>query len=92
MLATVMQTYPSNLTFKRDLIGPRLQSWNALVDRLALVELSHIIDEFRWNLTGNDIFSVDSMYRELVHSDVPVDNNNKIWQMKVPLRLKIFAW
>ena len=33
-----------------------------------------------------------SMYRALIQSDVPVDNNNKIWKMKIPLKNKIFAW
>ena len=28
----------------------------------------------------------------MVHSDIPVDNNEKLWQMKIPLKLKIFAW
>ena len=32
------------------------------------------------------------MYRALVQSDVPVDNNKKIWKMKIPLKNKIFAW
>jgi hypothetical protein len=30
-LAIVMQSSPPEVTFKRDLIGPRLDSWNALL-------------------------------------------------------------
>ena len=60
-LASVMQTSPPNVTFRRDLLGPRLQSWNALLDRLAMVELSQGAGEFCWNLSGNGKFSVDSM-------------------------------
>jgi hypothetical protein len=25
-------------------------------------------------------------------SDLPVDNNKKIWKMKIPLKIKIFGW
>lgn len=32
------------------------------------------------------------MYRALAQAEVPVDNNRKIWCMKVPLKLKIFRW
>jgi hypothetical protein len=32
------------------------------------------------------------MYRALVDTNIPVDNNQKIWKMKVPLKVKIFAW
>ena len=62
--------------------------WNDLLGRLASVQLSQGSDEFRWNLNGNELFSVDSMYRVLLHSDMPVDNNKKIWCMKIPLKLK----
>jgi hypothetical protein len=49
-------------------------------------------DEFRWNLTGNDSFSVASMYNALIQPDIPIDNNSKIWKMKIPLKTKVFAW
>ena len=53
-----------------------------------MVHLSHGSDVFRWNLHGNGQFSVESMYRALIQSDVPVDNNKKIWKMKILLRIK----
>jgi hypothetical protein len=28
------------------------------------------------------------MYKALIHPDIPVDNNKKIWKMKVPLKNK----
>ena len=57
-----------------------------------MVQLSQGPDEFRWNLNANGKFSVDSMYRALIHSDIPVNSNKKIWKMKIPLKLKFFAW
>ena len=45
-LATVMQESTLNIAFRRNLIGPRLASWNALLERLAVVQLSQGHDKF----------------------------------------------
>jgi len=87
-----MESFPPNMMFRRDLVGPRLAVWNVLLGRLALVQLTQGSDVFRWNLHENGKFSVESMYKALIHSDVPVDNNKNIWKMKVPLKLKNFTW
>ena len=84
-LATVMQSSPPVVTFGRDLVGPKLEAWNALLERLAMVQLSTGKDIFRWTLNENGKFSVDSMYRALIQSDMPVDKNKKLWKMKIPL-------
>ena len=44
-LAKVMETFPPNMTFRRDLVGPRLASWNELLQRLALVNLTQGTDD-----------------------------------------------
>jgi hypothetical protein len=36
-IATVMESSPSNVTFKRNLLGPKLVSYNVLFQRLATV-------------------------------------------------------
>lgn len=65
---------PSNVSFRRDFVGPRLTTSNALLGRLAHVQLSQGFDEFYWNLHQSGSFTVDSMYWALVHSDAPVTN------------------
>jgi hypothetical protein len=80
------------VTFRRDLIGARLASWHALQERLANVQLTDEHDEFHWNLTENGKFSVDSMYKALLYSEAPIYKNKHIWKMKIPLRIKVFAW
>src|SRR6266540_837694 len=87
-----METSPPNVSFRRDLVGSRLVDWYALLDRLDMIQLSQGSDEFRWTLHENGKFLVDSMYRALVHSDVPADSNKQIWKMKMPLKTKKFAW
>jgi hypothetical protein len=78
--------------FRRDLIGPRLAAWNALLARLATVQLMPGLDEFCWSLLKNIKFSVDSMKKALLHPFIPVDDNNMIWNMKIPLNTKVFGW
>ena len=75
-LQKVMETSPSSMSFKRDLIGPKLASWNELLLRLASIQLVQGGDEFRWNLTKNGNFSVSSMYKALIISSQPVVNKN----------------
>ena len=74
-LAKVMENSPPNVTFRRDLVGPRLASWNELLQCLAVVNLMEGTDEFRWNLHVNGKFSVDSMYKALIQPDLPVDTS-----------------
>ena len=35
---------------------------------------------------------MDSMYRALVQPVEPVVNNKLIWNMKIPIKTKVFAW
>ena len=87
-LAMVMQSSPPTMTFRRDLVGPRLEAWNTLLGSLAMIHLSPGLDIFCWSLHENGKFSVDSMYRALIQSDMSVDNNKKhLWKMKMPLKI-----
>jgi hypothetical protein len=77
-LAMVMQNSPLEVTFKRDLVGPGLASWNALLQRLEMVQLSQDpMIEIRWNLKESGKFYVDSMYNTMIQSGTPIDNNKK---------------
>jgi hypothetical protein len=46
-LAKVLETSPPNVTFRKDLVGPMLASWNELLHRLALAHLTQGSDEFQ---------------------------------------------
>jgi hypothetical protein len=91
-IAHVLESNPPNVTFRRNLYGPRLVSWENLLQRLASVQLIDGKDEFQWNLHENGKFSVASMYNALISSGLPVLDNKKIWKMKIPLKNKFFAW
>jgi hypothetical protein len=74
------------------LIGPRLAAWNALLQRLATVQLLHGTDEFCWSLHANGMFFVNSMYKALIQPEILVDNNKMIWKMKIPIKTKKIGW
>jgi hypothetical protein len=65
-IALVMATSPPDVTFRRDLIGPKLVAWNALFQCLDSIQLSAGPDEFYWNLHPNGKilcrFSIQSNY------------------------------
>ena len=48
--------------------------------------LSQGPDEFSVE-SANNLFFVNSMYRDLVHYDMPVDDNKIIWKMNILLKL-----
>jgi hypothetical protein len=87
-IAKVMATSPPAVSFRRVLLGNRLADWTTLQQRLESIQLSPGPDEFRWNLHSNGTFSIDSLYKAIMQSDIPVDNNKKIWKMKIPLKNK----
>ena len=87
----MLQNYPPNVSWRRDLIGPKLVAWNNLLPRIANLVLTQDQDKFHWNLTQNGEFSVKSHYLALVHSDLP-NINKVIWKLKIPLKVKIFLW
>jgi hypothetical protein len=93
-ITKVMETSSPNVTFRRDLSGQSLVSWNALLQRLANIQLQPGHDEFRWNLHESGKFLVVSMYNALILPDAPIDSisNNKVRNLKIPLWIKVFRW
>uniref|UniRef100_A0A453DV51 Uncharacterized protein n=1 Tax=Aegilops tauschii subsp. strangulata TaxID=200361 RepID=A0A453DV51_AEGTS len=67
-VATVFQSNPLNIQFRRALFGNRWEAWLHLVTRLMDVNLSQQPDQIRWKLTRNGIFSVKSMYLHIINS------------------------
>jgi len=81
---------PLNVSFRRTLVENKLLEWQSLVARVAFINLNEDRDTFIWNLNNNGLFSVTSMYKYIVNNGIKV--TQKIWHMKVPLKIKIFLW
>uniref|UniRef100_A0A452XTK1 Uncharacterized protein n=1 Tax=Aegilops tauschii subsp. strangulata TaxID=200361 RepID=A0A452XTK1_AEGTS len=68
LVATIMQSIPLNIQFRRALVGDRWEAWLHLVSRLMEVQLSHQPDQLRWKLTRSGEFTVKSMYIDVINS------------------------
>uniref|UniRef100_A0A453MGA0 Reverse transcriptase zinc-binding domain-containing protein n=1 Tax=Aegilops tauschii subsp. strangulata TaxID=200361 RepID=A0A453MGA0_AEGTS len=90
-VATSLNSAPLNIQFRRSLVGEHWNAWLHMVHRLMDVQLSDHTDTIRSKLTTNGIFSVKSMYLDLIDSG-PLPRSLHIWRIKVPLRIKIFMW
>jgi hypothetical protein len=87
----VLAASPLNISFRRTLNGNKWERWTHLLHRLILVQLNDNEDRFTWNLTESGVFSVKSMYNDLL-SGHTVSLKKHIWKLKVPLKIKIFMW
>ena len=67
-VATVLNSVPLNIQFRRSLVGERWNAWLHLVRRLMDVQLSDQADKISWKLTTNGLFYVKSMYLNLIDS------------------------
>jgi hypothetical protein len=74
-LQKVMESSPPSTMFRHDLIGPRLDSWNELFQRLDSIQLASETDELRWSLTKNGVFLVG---KALCIPTQLVENNKSI--------------
>uniref|UniRef100_A0A452XFK8 Reverse transcriptase zinc-binding domain-containing protein n=1 Tax=Aegilops tauschii subsp. strangulata TaxID=200361 RepID=A0A452XFK8_AEGTS len=55
------------------------------------VQPSQQPDELRWKLTRSGIFSVKSMYVDVINSSL-IPSSKHVWAVKVPLKIKVFMW
>jgi hypothetical protein len=55
------------------------------------VQLNDEKDVFVWGLTTSRVFTVKSMYLDLLDDDIKY-LKKYIWKMKVPLKIKVFMW
>ena len=90
-VATVFQSVPLNIQFRRSLAGNRWEEWLHLVRRLMEVQLSHQPDVLRWKLTSSGAFTVKSMYIDVINSNA-IPTFKYVWAVKVPLKIKVFMW
>jgi hypothetical protein len=66
-IANVIDTVPLNIGFRRNLHGNKWDRWIHLLHRLIVVQLTDNDDIFKWSLTTSGMFSVKSMYLDLLN-------------------------
>jgi hypothetical protein len=65
--------------------------WYNLVAQVVHVRLNTMEDKFRRGLHQSGMFTVSSMY-EALFSDNRVRYDMTVWNLKLPLKIKIFMW
>jgi hypothetical protein len=61
------------------------------MDKVAQVNLANERDTFYWNIHKSKKFNVYSIYQARMDQDVSF-NHKLMWNLKVPLKIKIFLW
>jgi hypothetical protein len=56
-----------------------------------MVQLNNDKDQFVWQLTESGLFSVKSMYLDLMNGHTRF-LRKYLWKIKIPLKIKIFMW
>ena len=89
-VATKFTRAAVNVSFRRSLIGNKLNEWHNLVASIAHINLLEGSSQFLWGLYSNVIFFGQAMYSFLVSnsSKVPQD----IWRVRVPLKINVFLY
>ena len=90
-VASVLNSTPLNVSFRRGLVGDRLNEWLKLVSLVLMVSLNNDKDSFIWQIKKNGVFSTQSLYRELMKRE-RISENNVFWKAKLPLKIKVFLW
>jgi hypothetical protein len=54
-------------------------------------QLSNENDKFAWSLTTSGVFTVKSMYLDLLDDRMKF-LKKYIWKIKVPLKIRVFMW
>lgn len=90
-MADVLTGYPLNIEFRRTLSDNKWEAWLHILQRIILVNLTEDQDVFGWKLTTSGLFSVKSMYADMMNGHT-VFLRKYIWKIKVPLKIKIFMW
>jgi hypothetical protein len=57
-----------------------------LCQRLMDVQLSNKLDRFVWNLTKYGVFTIKSMYLDLMNEDTQF-LHKYLWKLKIPLKI-----
>jgi hypothetical protein len=87
---SVAQVAPLNISFRWNLLDANLRDWHRIVASLQDVNLLEESDVVVWGLNASESFTVRSMYAALINNEVRVSQN--IWQIKVPMKTKVFLW
>jgi hypothetical protein len=68
-----------------------MAQWTQLCNHLAGFSTSDDLDRVSWHLNATDLYSIQSVYEKLSQG-ASVAYHKDVWDAKVPLKTKFFAW
>lgn len=81
-----------SIRFRRTLHGNKIRDWDKIKQSWDTVVIhEHCRDKVWWNLCKDGKFSVKSFYKALKVNNA-VFPLKKVWNFKVPLKIKVFIW
>jgi hypothetical protein len=86
LVANVLGQTPLNIGFRRLLTDNKWNEWLHSCQRLMSVQLSDEPDKFICNLTTNGLFTVKSMYKDLMNGHTTF-LRKYLWRLKIPLKI-----
>jgi hypothetical protein len=90
-VAAALNSGELNITFTRSLNPDGRRQWVELVSLTDTFTFGNGKDKIRWHLNPAGKFSVQSLYAKLSQG-ASVAFHKDVWEAKVPLKIKIFAW
>jgi hypothetical protein len=86
LVSTVFATHPINITFRRGLNDNKWMQWLNLCQRLITINLTSKSDKFFWKLNDSGIFTVKSMYLDMMNGHT-IYLRKYLWKLKIPLKI-----
>ena len=68
LVADVLANNAVHIEFRRNLTGNRWDAWLHMLQKLITIHLTNDEDKFVWKLTSTGLFTVKSMYEDLLNS------------------------
>ena len=82
---------PINIGFRGARVGDKWDMWSHLCLRLMDVTLTDVPGRFVWSLNQNGMFTVKSMYEDLMDGHTRF-LRTCLWNLKIQLKIKVFMW
>ena len=70
-VANIMRSTPLNISFRRALVGDKLDEWEDLVAKITHINLTDERDLFIWILHNSGHFTACSMYLDKMNQNTP---------------------
>lgn len=81
-----------NIQFTRSFGREEIIQWEDLKNLLFNVEFRERSDSFHWCLHSSGLFSVKTLYIHVSFGGVTSWKLQRLWRIKIPLKIKIFLW